>query len=163
MKTAVVFDFCISEAKKKAGKQCCAYACNNKPVKKLGGLCYKHFWRKRRATDPVYIRYNAFKKNAIKRRIDFAITLEQFRKFCEDTGYILKPGKRGQNATVDRIRNWEGYNIDNIQLLTNKQNVSKYNNYDRYQEPPPDWYVAGTEPPAHEENNFNEDEDDLPF
>lgn len=162
MAATVFFEFCISEAKKKAGVFCCAYACNNNPVKKLGGLCYKHYWRKTRLRDPVYVRYNAFKKNALKRCKEFTITLEQFRAFCENTGYILKPGKRGKNATVDRIRNWEGYNINNIQLLTNRQNVGKYYNHDRYQEPPPEYYDAGPGPPETNLADFNE-ENDLPF
>lgn len=158
--TPSIFDFCISEAKKKAGIFCCAYACNNKPVKKLGGLCYKHYWRKTRLRDPVYVRYNAFKKNALKRGKDFTITLEEFREFCQNTGYIIKPGKRGQNATVDRIDNNKGYHINNIQLLTNRQNVGKYHNYDKHQ-PPPDYYEEGPGPPEYE---FNEnDEDELPF
>lgn len=117
--------FKISTSKKAKGKYCCAYACYNDPVKKKGGLCHKHFHQKLRLTDPVYQRYNDFKGNAKRRCKDFSITLEQFREFCKSTGYIITPGKRGQNATIDRIRNKEGYHIGNIQLLTNKQNASK--------------------------------------
>ena len=117
--------FCISEAKKKAGRLCCAYACRNEPIKKKGGLCHKHFARKRREKDPVYSRYNQFKGNATKRNKPFEITLQQFRDFCNKTGYCIEKGKRGQNATIDRINNKAGYSIDNIQLLTNRQNASK--------------------------------------
>lgn len=117
--------FCISEAKKLQGRFCCAYNCNEIPIKKKGDLCHKHYRRKQREEDPVAVRYADFKYNASKRSKDFSITLEQFRQFCKDTGYLIVKGRRGQNATIDRIRNKEGYHIGNIQLLTNKQNSSK--------------------------------------
>ena len=117
--------FCISDAKKAAGKYCCAYNCTNKPVSKKGGLCHKHYARKRREDDPIGTRYNQFKGNAKKRHKDFTITLEQFRQFCKDTGYLINKGKRGKNATIDRIKNKYGYHIWNIQLLTLRQNSSK--------------------------------------
>lgn len=117
--------FCISPAKKRAGKHCCAYGCSNKPAEKKGGLCHKHYTRKTRLTDPVQERYHDFKGNSKKRGIPNSITLEQFRDFCKRTGYIVTKGRRGYNATIDKIRNKEGYHIDNIQLLTNKQNASK--------------------------------------
>ena len=116
--------FCISESKKKEGRFCCAYACTNEPVKKLAGLCHKHYRRKRREIDPVYCRYNNFKSNATKRKKIFTITLEQFRKFCKENNYIVEKGRRGQNATIDRIKNNYGYHIWNIQILTNKQHAS---------------------------------------
>lgn len=114
----------LSEAKKKAGVYCCAYACKNNPVKKLGGLCYKHYRRKRREIDPVYCRYNNFKSNATARGKDFTITLTEFRRFCDKTGY-LKNGYRGFRATIDRICNAHGYHIWNIQILSHKANCSK--------------------------------------
>lgn len=117
--------FCISIAKKNTGKYCCAYNCKNKPANKKGGLCHKHYRRKRREEDPVGTRYTDFKGNAKKRSKHFDITLKQFRLFCEKTGYLITKGKRGFNATIDRIDNSKGYTIDNIQLLTNRQNASK--------------------------------------
>jgi hypothetical protein len=117
--------FNISLDKKKKGVKCCAYACNNLPVKKLGGLCHKHYRRKRREIDPVYCRFNNFKGNAKRRNKPFNITLEEFRNFCKDTGYLITKGKRGQNATIDRIDNRKGYSIDNIQLLSNRMNARK--------------------------------------
>lgn len=115
----------VSQAKKEKGVFCCAYGCGNTPYSKLGGLCPKHYRRKRKKIDPVGLRYNNFKKNAIRRGKDFTITLEQFRVFCKNTGYIIKKGMRGMNATIDRIDNNRGYHIDNIHLLTHKANCSK--------------------------------------
>lgn len=117
--------FCISEAKKQQGRFCCAYGCTNKPVKKKGGLCHKHFARKRREEDPIGTRFNQFKGNAKVRNKEFTITLDEFRQFCKDTGYLIEKGKRGKNATIDRIKNKFGYHIWNIQLLTLRQNSSK--------------------------------------
>jgi hypothetical protein len=117
--------FRTSEAKKKAGSFCCAYNCSNKPSDKKGGLCHKHFARKRREEDPVGARFTQFRINAKNRNKHFDITLQQFRDFCKKTGYCIEKGKRGQNATIDRKINSIGYTIENIQLLTNKQNASK--------------------------------------
>ena len=115
----------LSQNKKKAGVFCCAVACKNKPVAKLAGLCYKHYWRKIREKDPVYCRYNQFKGNAKKRNIENSVTLEEFRHFCEINQYIVKKGRRGQNATIDRRCNLHGYHIWNMAILTNRQNASK--------------------------------------
>ena len=117
--------FKISEAKKKTGVYCCAYGCKNAPVKKKRNLCHKHYARITRVMDPIASRYNQFKCNATRRKKEFNITIKQFRTFCNETGYIITAGKRGMNATIDRIDNSKGYSIDNIQLLTNRQNASK--------------------------------------
>lgn len=119
----------LSKAKKVSGRYCCAYACRNEPVKRKGGLCHKHYRRKRRKLDPVYCRYNGFKGKAKKRGIGFYVTLEQFRRFCQRTGYIVTKGKRGQNATIDRLCNAHGYHIWNMGLKTNRANASKGNRF----------------------------------
>ena len=117
--------FHISAAKKTAGRFCCAYNCTSEPVYRKGGLCHKHYARKRRETDPIGTRYSQFKNNAGTRHKDFSITIEQFRQFCIDTGYLIVKGRRGKNSTIDRIKNEFGYHIWNIQLLTIRQNSSK--------------------------------------
>lgn len=117
--------FRISESKKQKGEQCCAYACTNKPEKRKGGLCPKHYARKIKAIDPVQARYNQFRGNARKRGKEVTITLEEFRKFCDRTGYIIEKGKRGKRATIDRRCNAHGYHIWNIQLMTLSANSSK--------------------------------------
>jgi len=127
-------EFKISEAKRKAGKECCAYSCKSAPNKKKVGLCHKHYAIHRRIKDPVYDRYVNFKGNALRRGISFEITLIEFREWCLDTGYIVKKGMRGMRCTVDRIRNNEGYKIGNIQLLTLKLNIEKYNTTDKNHE-----------------------------
>lgn len=119
----------LSQNKKEAGRYCCANGCNNKPVAKLAGLCYKHYQRKRREIDPVGVRYTQFKTNAKNRGFSgfekFSVTLEQFRLFCVKNQYIVKKGRRGQNATIDRRCNIHGYHIWNMTILTNRANASK--------------------------------------
>lgn len=124
-------DFKISEVKKKQGRECCAYGCKSKPHPKKVGLCHKHYSIYRRVKDPVYDRYVNFKRNALRRKKEFSITLHQFRKFCAETGYIIKKGMRGAKCTIDRIRNNEGYHIGNIQILTMKANINKYYTEDK--------------------------------
>lgn len=119
----------ISQNKKKQGRYCCAYGCKEKPNPKKGGLCHKHYARKLKERDPVYARYNQFCSKARARGIENSVTLEQFRKFCIDNDYILKKGRRGQNATIDRRCNVHGYHIWNITILTNRQNASKGNTF----------------------------------
>jgi hypothetical protein len=139
MFTPKKLEFKISEAKKIEGRYCCAYHCKSKPCAKKKGLCHKHYAIHRRIQDPVYDRYVNFKGNALRRCKDFKITLEQFREWCNETGYIIKRGYRGKNCTVDRIRNCEGYHIGNIQLITNMANIRKYHDHDKHvTELPPD-------------------------
>lgn len=115
----------LSESKKAAGRYCCAYGCKNKPIKRKGGLCHKHYRRKRREIDPVAERYNNFCGNAAKRNKENSVTLAEFRALCERTGYIITKGMRGKNATLDRRCNAHGYHIWNIQILTLSANCRK--------------------------------------
>ena len=117
----------LSGKKKKEGKYCCAYACRNEPIPRKGGLCHKHYARKIRDKDPVYARYNQFCSKAAARGIENTITLDEFRKFCSRTGYIVNKGYRGQIATLDRMCNAHGYHIWNTQLISNRANARKGN------------------------------------
>lgn len=131
MFTPKKLEFKISEAKRIAKQECCAYHCHNKPNPKKLGLCHKHYAIYRRQKDPVYDRYFNFKNNALRRSKEFTITLEQFREFCLKTGYIISKGMRGRRCTVDRKDNKEGYHIWNIQILTINKNLEKYHKIDK--------------------------------
>lgn len=124
-------NFKISFQKKIEGKYCCAHHCKNKPNEKKCGLCHKHYQRYRRMIDPVFDRYVNFKGNAKRRQKEFTITLDQFRGFCNKTGYIITKGMRGRTCTIDRINNNEGYHIDNIQILSMSKNIEKYHIEDK--------------------------------
>lgn len=130
--------FKTSEVKKATGVQCCAYGCKKKPHDRKGGLCSTHYNIKRRIEDPVYARYANFKHNALRRPLTkikgekFTITLEEFRGFCQRTGYIIKKGMRGRNCTIDRVKNCYGYHIWNIQIKSMAANIAKYHNEDKH-------------------------------
>ena len=126
------YEFKISEAKKKQGLYCCAYSCKNKPHPKKKGMCHKHYSIYRHIVDPVYNRFVNFRGNALRRLKEFTITLEEFRDFCERTGYIIEKGKRGRNCTIDRRKNEFGYHIWNIQIKSHKSNIVKYHNEDKH-------------------------------
>jgi len=117
--------FQISQAKKDKGIHCCAYACTNEPIARKGGLCHKHYARKRREESLVTVSYNQFRQNAKKRGKEFSVTMIQFKAFCMRTGYLIEKGKRGKNATIDRRCNLHRYHIWNLQLMSNSQNDRK--------------------------------------
>lgn len=127
----IELNFKISERKREQGNTCCAYGCCSPAVSKKNNMCHKHYRRHRKCIDPVYDRYNSFKSGATKRCKVFTITLEEFRGFCERTGYIIQKGKRGKSYSVDRINNEFGYHIWNIQLITLRRNIYKYHHEDR--------------------------------
>lgn len=127
----MTFYFKISEAKKQAGVFCCAYACTNKPAPRQAGLCYKHYQRKRRLLDPIAFRYNQWRQKCKQRKKPNNVSLQQFRDFCKETGYLIVKGKRGKNATIDRPNNLQGYTLENMDLLTNMQNIRKYHDVDK--------------------------------
>lgn len=98
--------------------------CINKPGK--GHLiCNTCSQRKYREKYPVLAAYNNLKNNAKRRGKDFELTLEQFTKFAVETEYMNKKGRNKTGYTIDRINPNLGYTIDNIQVLTNTQNVKK--------------------------------------
>jgi len=55
----------------------------------------------------------------------FTLTIEQFKQFCTRTEYLLYKGITKSGYTIDRINHERGYEIDNIQVLTNSENVKK--------------------------------------
>lgn len=107
--------------------KCKTKRCRNK-VK--GGTCSTCRSRKTRAADPVRASWVTRKNNAKRRGKVYEITLEQFRAWCHKVNYFgLKRGRGADSYTVDRIREDEGYTVDNIQPLPNGQNVKKYVSY----------------------------------
>jgi hypothetical protein len=88
-----IFLVILSQNKKKKAAFC-AFGCNNKPVAKLAGLCYKHYQRKKTGR-PVGVRFTQFRINALNRKKDFTITLEEFRA-CAITGYCTVKDRRGK-------------------------------------------------------------------
>lgn len=93
------------------------------------GVCYKCRYANRKLADPVKQPYQTLKFNARRRNKKFELTLDEFRSFCVKTNYINKKGIFGESYHIDRIDENDGYNIENIQILRNSQNIRKYINY----------------------------------
>ena len=114
----------ILEHKSKKGL-CQAYWCKRKVDPSHDRFCAKHRKRYQKIHNPVVYTYGYLKQNAKRRGKPFDLTIEQFRKFCEETNYIALKGRLKKSATIDRIDPNKGYSIDNIQILTLSQNASK--------------------------------------
>ncbi|MGL4567323.1 MAG: hypothetical protein ACRCU6_02200 [Fusobacteriaceae bacterium] len=111
-------------------KLCCAYRCKSEKSKK-DRFCSKHRKRYTKEIDPAQYYYWNLKSNAKRRKKDFNLTLEEFRIFCNKTGYLDKRGKTKNSYSIDRINPKKGYSLDNIQMLKLGENVSKYHREDK--------------------------------
>lgn len=69
--------------------------------------------------------------NAGKKKIPFALSFRYFINFCRLTNYHILRGQASAGMTIDRIDNLKGYTDDNIQMLSNRENVQKYHRQDR--------------------------------
>lgn len=94
-------------------------------VKDKHTRCRQCRYKREKELDLVGWSYRTQKANAKRRGHDFDLTLEEFKRFAYRTNLITKDGIKNSSYTVDRIRNWEGYHKDNIQVLTPEQNSRK--------------------------------------
>jgi hypothetical protein len=93
-------------------------------------FCHRCRSRKAKENNPYLYHFNALRNNARRRGKEFTLTLEQFRIFCNETGYMLLKGKNKNDYTIDRLRSSEGYSFDNIQVLSHYHNSMKQDNDD---------------------------------
>lgn len=123
---------------------------------KRSGLCWPCYNKRTKKRNPVSFAYHILKANAKRRGKTFTLTVEQFKMFCIKTNYLKGKGRSSEGYTIDRIDESKGYSIDNIQVLTNKENTKKY--FLQY-----DWRTkqASVLKPAGKNNNNSQD--DLPF
>lgn len=103
---------------------CKAYRCKNLR-NKHDRFCSKHRHRYQKENDPVAYTYNARKARAKERGHNFTITLDEFRKWCSETGYMDAKGKKAGSASIDRIDPSLGYTYDNMQILSLADNSAK--------------------------------------
>jgi hypothetical protein len=80
-------------------------------------------WRK---SNPIHAAYLALKHNAKRRGKSFNLTLVEFEKFALETKYSVRKGTSSKSYHIDRIDENGPYSLENIQVLTNAQNVRKY-------------------------------------
>lgn len=107
-------------------KICNEKFCRNavKPRGKKCATCYSRIWREKNPTKAFYISQKAHAK---ARKIPFNITFEEFEKWAIKYKLIGHTGKTKYAYQVDRINEDDprGYHIDNIQKLTQEENVAK--------------------------------------
>lgn len=93
---------------------------------KLSKECRRCQYARYKSQDLVKVCYQNLKYNSKRRGKEFDLSLEQFREFCIKTDYIQRRGTAKHSYHIDRIDETKGYTIDNIQVLTNSENVQKY-------------------------------------
>lgn len=79
-------------------------------------------WRKK---NPEKDAYNNLKNNSKRRGVYFDLTFEQFKTFLYRSDYMELRGRGANNLTIDRIRASGGYTMDNIAILTKRENSIK--------------------------------------
>ena len=99
--------------------------CKKTHYRKDRNLCFKCKHEREKKRDPYGYHYRNLRSNAKRRGIGFSLTLDQFKEFCIRTEYLNGVGRSSESLTIDRIRSYEGYHKDNIQVLTNGDNVRK--------------------------------------
>lgn len=104
---------------------CRSKYCRNK-APKGSNYCYACQKRRYREKNPLRSSFQNLKDNAKRRGKEFSLSFDEFKKFAVKTGYINRKGKSKEGLHIDRIDVNKGYCIDNIQVLTNSDNVKKY-------------------------------------
>ena len=136
-------------------RKCATKFCRNDAAKgrRYCHKCRKAKWRKK---NPMKAAYDNLKSNAKRRGKHFDLTFEEFKEFAVEVDYLNTSGKQATSITIDRIDETKGYTRDNIQALTNRENVQKYLHYN---------YSAkdGKMNFKVETRIKNDDYDDLPF
>lgn len=93
--------------------------------KKRGPKCCRCYWRELKEKDPIRYTFYYVKNNAKRRLKEWGISIEEFRKFCVESGYMESKGKQRWSMSIDRINNERGYYLDNIRILSLGLNSAK--------------------------------------
>lgn len=83
--------------------------------------------RKTRAKNYILHLYYNIKHRAKARGVVFNLSMGYWFQFCNETSYHLLVGTGAEDMTVDRKDVLRGYEDDNIQMLTNRENIQKRN------------------------------------
>jgi hypothetical protein len=112
--------------KKMKGKKCATRSCRNisTDYHKKCSTCRKREYNKKY---PLLYTFHALRSNARRRGKDFNITLDEFKVWCAENGYMEGKGKTSNSFSIDRINDLEGYHINNMRILTLGDNVRKEN------------------------------------
>jgi hypothetical protein len=85
--------------------------------------CEKRNYRERHEMKDCY---QHLKDNSKRRGKVFDLTFDEFERFAVKTNYLAGKGIRSNSYHIDRIDENGPYSIDNIQILTNIQNIRKF-------------------------------------
>ena len=89
--------------------------------------CAKCRTRAYRKKYPLKYIYNTIKYNARRRGKQFDLTFDQFKTFCQKTGYDELKGKSALSLSIDRKDSTKGYTYENIRAITLSENSRKGN------------------------------------
>lgn len=103
--------------------------CRSKFAAPGRNICYSCKQARYKQRNPVKYAYRKLKTNARRRGKPFELTFGEFREFCQKTKYLVGKGRSKESYHIDRIDPSRGYTKDNIQVLTNSENVKKYLSY----------------------------------
>lgn len=121
--------------RKKVNKLCHVVGCGCKAAirsdtKRPIKFCNKHDHQNKKDRNPLKYWYGQLRRNAKRRRKIFTITLDDFKKFCDETGYLELKGRGKYNMTIDRRIDELGYIPGNLVMITCSSNVrKKYTDY----------------------------------
>lgn len=100
---------------------------------------------------------NMLRHSARKRALEFTLTVEQFKSWCAQTGYLQKRGTKTTGLTVDRIDHSKGYHIWNITTATHLENSTRGHTVpDQYRKQN---HRRDQEPPEHEHEHSESQSD----
>jgi hypothetical protein len=100
--------------------------CGLKQSEKGSRKCNSCNYKQKKKSNPIRIAYTSLKGHAKERGKDFDLTIEQFEEFCIKSNYLNCRGIEKFSYHIDRKDETKGYEVGNLQLLTNIQNVRKY-------------------------------------
>ena len=78
-----------------------------------------------RVNNPVRTAWANLRDSARKRRVEFALSLEEFAAFVAGNGYLEGKGRECGALHIDRVNPLEGYRLENIRVLEAGENSRK--------------------------------------
>jgi hypothetical protein len=113
--------------KTKPAKICKVAHCTNKVRKGYATLCQRHHMQLWRARNPTSAAYANLRSSARRRKLEFALSIEEFSRIVNGTGYIENSGTHSGCYQIDRKDACLGYVPGNIHVLTISENTAKGN------------------------------------
>ena len=110
-------------------KICKTLNCNNR-ARISANYCYKCKSKKYRKNNTLKYIYNILKESARRRGIEFKLTVDDIKTFTSNNpDYLNRKGQKSKDLTIDRINELKGYELNNLQVLTRKENTAKYQKF----------------------------------